>query len=687
MANEKGNVSVSTENIFPIIRKWLYSDRDIFLRELVSNSTDAISKLKKLVDLGETTITEDQDLKVSVILDKENNELIIEDNGIGMTAEEIKKYINQIAFSGAVDFVEKYKDKTSETAGIIGHFGLGFYSAFMVASKVRIDSLSYVEGSVAASWVSEDGMAYEMGDSDKTTRGTKITIDLSEDGHEFVDANKCREILNKYCAFMPFPIFFMDIKEEEEKEKRNKEKIIENAKKRIDKKAEKEKEKAEKKAKKKAEKEAAVDSSSDTTDVQDITQEETEKEEEPEYDFDSSEPTGPSQINDIHPLWLKNPKDCTDEEYKDFYRKAFSDYKEPLFWIHLNMDYPFNLKGILYFPQTDNAYESLEGRIKLFYNQVFVADNIKEVIPEFLFLLKGCIDCPDLPLNVSRSFLQNDGYVQKLSAHIIKKVADKLTSLFETSRESYDKYWNDIGVFVKYGCMREEKFFDKVKDIILLKTVDGELKALNDLGEKIYYTNDEKKQVAYVEMAKSKGKTVIIMDHELDNNFMSFMEYKNNKVKFVRIDAEIDGDEGPAERKEVIERLFRAATGNEKLEVSAKALGADALAAVLSETEESRRMQEMQKMYMKQMGGGGAGMDFASMFPVAQILVVNTDSPLVGKLSALFELPGKEDQVKDLALYIYELARLSHGSLDAQGMSAFLNRSTKIMTMMAEKLA
>ena len=686
MANEKGNVSVSTENIFPIIRKWLYSDRDIFLRELVSNSTDAISKLKKLVDLGEATITEDQDLKVSVTLDKENNELIIEDNGIGMTAEEIKKYINQIAFSGAVDFVEKYKDKTSETAGIIGHFGLGFYSAFMVASKVRIDSLSYIEGSVAASWESEDGMAYEMGDSDKTTRGTKITIDLSEDGHEFVDANKCREILNKYCAFMPFPIFFMDIKEEEEKEKRNKEKIIENAKKRIDKKAEKEKEKAEKKAKKKAEKDAAADSGSDTTNVQDITQEDTTEDvEEPEYDFDSSEPTGPSQINDVHPLWLKNPKDCTDEEYKDFYRKAFSDYKEPLFWIHLNMDYPFNLKGILYFPQTDNAYESLEGRIKLFYNQVFVADNIKEVIPEFLFLLKGCIDCPDLPLNVSRSFLQNDGYVQKLSAHIIKKVADKLTNLFETARESYDKYWNDIGVFVKYGCMREEKFFDKVKDIILLKTVDGELKALNDLGEKIYYTNDEKKQVAYVEMAKSKGKTVIIMDHELDNNFMSFMEYKNNKVKFVRIDAEIEGEEGPAERKEAIEKLFRAATGNEKLEIQAKSFGADALAAVLSETEESRRMQEMQKMYMKQMGGA-SGMDFASMFPVTQILVVNTDSPLVSKLSTLFELPGKEEQVKDLALYIYDLAKLSHGSLDAQGMSNFLARSTKIMSMMAEKL-
>lgn len=695
MANEKGNVSVSTENIFPIIRKWLYSDRDIFLRELVSNATDAILKLKKLMDLGETTLDKDQELKINVTLDKENKKLIVEDNGIGMTDEEIKKYINQIAFSGAVDFVEKYKDKSAETAGIIGHFGLGFYSAFMVADKVRIDSLSYVDGSVAASWESEDGMAYEMGGSDKTTRGTKITIDLSEDGHEFVDAAKCREILNKYCAFMPFPIFFMDIKEEEEKEKRNKEKIIENAKKRLEKEAETAKKKAEK-TKKKADKKAGIQTEEeagkidDTNSIKDITDEdesEDELDDEKVYDFNDSEPVGPSQINDIHPLWLKNPKECTDEEYKDFYRKAFSDYREPLFWIHLNMDYPFNLKGILYFPQTDNTYESLEGRIKLFYNQVFVADNIKEVIPDFLFLLKGCIDCPDLPLNVSRSFLQNDGYVQKLSTHIIKKVADKLTNLFETSRESFDKYWSDIGVFVKYGCMREEKFFDKVKDIILVKTVDGELKALNDLGEKIYYTNDEKKQVAYVDMARSKGKTVIIMDHELDNNFMSFMEYKNNKVKFIRIDAEIEGEEGPAERKEAIERLFRSATGDEKLQIQAKSFGADALAAVLSETEESRRMQEMQKMYMKQMGGGGSGMDFASMFPVAQILVVNTDSPLVGKLSALFEIPGKEAEVKELALYIYELARLGHGSLDAQGMSAFLNRSTKIMTMMAEHIS
>ncbi|MHB1485602.1 MAG: molecular chaperone HtpG [Saccharofermentanales bacterium] len=671
MTNEKGNVSVSTENIFPIIRKWLYSDRDIFLREMVSNSTDAIVKMKKLIDLGEAVIDKEQELHINVTLDSENRKLYIEDNGIGMTHDEIKKYINQIAFSGAVDFVEKYKDKTDETAGIIGHFGLGFYSSFMVASKVRIDSLSYVEGSAAASWESSDGMAYEMGDSDKNTRGTLITIELNDESCEFINADKCREILNKYCAFMPYPIYFMDVKEEAEKEKKNLDKAAEKAKKKAEKKAEK------KKAAEEAKKAAEEGGAGETPSAEESA------EEEPEYDY--SEPLGPVQINDIHPLWLKNPKDCTDEEYKAFYRKAFSDYREPLFWIHLNMDYPFNLKGILYFPQTDNTYESLDGRIKLFYNQVFVADNIKEVIPDFLFLLKGCIDCPDLPLNVSRSFLQNDGYVQKLSSHIIKKVADKLTSLFESSREDYDKYWSDIGVFVKYGCMKEEKFYDKVKDIILLKTVDNELKALKDCGEKIYYTNDEKKQVAYVDMAKSKGKTVMIMDHELDVNFMSFMEYKNNKVKFIRIDAEIEGEEGPAERKEVIEKIFRMATGDEKLQVQAKSFGEDSLAAVLSETEESRRMQEMQKMYMRQMGGG-AGMDFGAMFPVTQILVVNTDSRLVGKLSALFELPDKQDQVKELALHIYDLARLGHGSLDAQGMSAFLTRSTKIMSMMADKM-
>ncbi|MHB1454916.1 MAG: molecular chaperone HtpG [Saccharofermentanales bacterium] len=655
MTNEKGNVSVNTENIFPIIRKWLYSDRDIFLRELVSNATDAISKMKKLVDLGEASLSEEEAYSVKVVLDTKARLLTIEDNGIGMTHDEIKKYINQIAFSGAVDFVEKYKDKTADNSGIIGHFGLGFYSAFMVADLVRIDSLSYAEGSAAASWESSDGMAFEMGDSDKTGRGTMITISISEESAEFLTAGKCREILNKYCSFMPYPIFFTEV-EEETKKKEDREK------------------KAAEKLKKAAEKKAEVAEGSETAEA-------FEEDEFGEPDF-TADSDALQPINDTRPLWLKNPKDCTDEEYKKFYTKAFADYREPLFWIHLNMDYPFNLKGILYFPQTDNTYESLDGRIKLFYNQVFVADNIKEVIPDFLFLLKGCIDCPDLPLNVSRSFLQNDGYVQKLSTHIIKKVADKLTSIFENSREDFDKYWNDIGVFVKYGCMREEKFFDKVKDILLARTVDGNMTALKDLGEKIYYTNDEKKQVAYVNMAKEKGRTVVIMNHELDTNFMSFFEYKNNKVKFVRIDSEIEGEDGPAERKEAVEKLFRAASGDEKLEVQIKSLGENGLAAVLTETEESRRMQEMQKLYMKQLGNN-SGMDFATLFPVQQILVVNADSALVSRLSAMSEIPGKEDKAGRLGRYIYDLARLSHGSLDAAGMAEFLKQSTAILSELA----
>ncbi len=665
MAHEKGSVSVNTENIFPIIRKWLYSDRDIFLRELVSNAADAISKMKKLEDFGEAKLAEGESYAIRIGLDREARLLSIEDNGIGMTYEEIRKYINQIAFSGAMDFVEKYKDKTADAAGIIGHFGLGFYSSFMVADKVRIDTLSFAEGSEAASWESEDGMTYEMGGSDRSTRGTMITISLSEEASEFLTADKCREILRKYCSFMPYPIYFTDAEEEAEK--------AEDRRKRAEEKAKKKEEKEAKKAEDagKTGDEGGPDAASDEDGGEDL---------DDGSAFDEGEPR---PINDTHPLWLKNPKDCTDDEYRQFYYKAFADYREPLFWIHLNMDYPFNLKGILYFPQTDNTYESLDGRIKLFYNQVFVADNIKEVIPDFLFLLKGCIDCPDLPLNVSRSFLQNDGYVQKLSAHIIKKVADKLTGLFEESRSDFDKYWSDIGVFVKYGCMREEKFYDKVKDILIARTVDGPMAALKDLGEKIYYTNDEKKQVAYVEMAKAKGRTVVILDHELDPNFISFLEYKDRKVKFVRVDSEIEGDEAPAERRESFEKLFRAAAGDDKLEVQVKPLGENALAAVLTETEESRRMQEMQKLYMKQLGSK-ADMDYATLFPVRQILVVNSDSPVTGRLSALQEIPGKEEKAGALARQIYNLARLSHGSLDAAGMAEFLKQSTGIVAELAE---
>jgi len=647
MIQEKGNVSVSTENIFPIIRKWLYSDRDIFLRELVSNAADAISKLRRLGDLGEFERTDEDELRIRVTFDAAAGTLSVEDNGIGMTADEIKRYINQIAFSGVMDFVEKYKDKGAETGGIIGHFGLGFYSAFMVADKVRIDTLSWQPGSEAASWESEDGMAYEMGPSDYATRGSLITITLSDEGKEFLTSEKIREILNKYCNFMPYPIYFTDVAAEQAK--------------------------AEREAKAAAEK-AAKKSDQDVEEEID----------ELGYDEGADDKSIEKPINDVAPLWLKKPADCTDEEYKAFFRNTFHDYREPLFWIHLNMDYPFNLKGILYFPKTDNAYESLEGRIKIYYNQVFVADNIKEIIPEFLFLLKGTIDCPDLPLNVSRSFLQNDAYVSKLSSHIIRKVADKLTQLFNNQREDYNKYWQDIGVFVKYGMLREEKFYDKVKDIALFKTVDNEYKVLADLGDTLLYTPNPGQQVAYVQMAKARGLDVLIMDHELDNHFMSFIEYKNHGKRFKRVDAELGGSNGDAQRAEALGKLFRDQLGKEKLEVKVQTLGADALPAMIVESEESRRMQEMRKQFERMQGSGDDKTDIDSLFPLQQTLVINEDQPLVARLQALADIPGREEQVSLLVRQIYDLARLGHGSLSAEDMAEFLKRSSSLLAKLAE---
>ncbi len=651
MIQESGNVSVSTENIFPIIRKWLYSDRDIFLRELVSNAADANSKLKRLGDIGEFERPENDTLFIRVEFDSAAGTLSIEDNGIGMTVEEIRKYINQIAFSGVMDFVEKYQDKGASGGGIIGHFGLGFYSAFMVADKVRIDTLSYQAGAEAASWESEDGMAYVMGPSDRKTRGSLITLTLSDEGKEFLTGAKIREILEKYCSYMSYPIYFSDI----EADKKREEQAAEAA----------------------AKKAAAADSKDQVGDDQDIADELAD----PDIGADASakEKTGPQPINDLAPLWLKNPRDCTDEEYKTFYRRTFKDYREPLFWIHLNMDYPFNLKGILYFPKTDNAYESLEGRIKIYYNQVFVADNIKEIIPEFLFLLKGCIDCPDLPLNVSRSFLQNDAYVSKLSSHIIRKVADKLSQLFQNQRADYEKYWQDIGVFVKYGMMREEKFFEKVKDIALFKTVDNQFKVLADLGDTLMYTPDPGQQVAYVQMAKARGMEVLVMDHELDNHYMSFIEFKNQGKHFKRVDAELGGAEGDASRVDDLSRLFRTATGKEKLDVKVQSLGADALPAMILESEESRRMQEMRRQFEKMQGSGDEKMDIDSLFPLQQILVINQDQPVVGRLQALSDIPGKEEQAKVLACQIYDLARLGHGSLSAEDMAVFLKRSSTLL--------
>ena len=677
MIQESGNVSVNTENIFPIIRKWLYSDRDIFLRELVSNAADASAKLRRLSAIGEYELAENEALVIKVIFDSELGTLVVEDNGIGMTADEIRKYINQIAYSGVMDFVDKYKDKGAESGGIIGHFGLGFYSSFMVSDKVRIDTLSYQAGAEAASWESEDGMAYVMSDSDRTERGSRITLYLSDEGKEFLTGSKIREILEKYCSFMPYPIYFSDVVADEAAEKARVERAKEDAKKKADKKAEKAKKKADKKAEKKAEAAAEdLDADLDSNLTDDL-------DEDFDAEDDFNKPAEPKPLNDVSPLWLKNPRDCTDEEYKSFYTKTFHDYREPLFWIHLNMDYPFNLKGILYFPKTDNAYESLEGRIKIYYNQVFVADNIKEIIPEFLFLLKGTIDCPDLPLNVSRSFLQNDAYVNKLSTHIVRKVADKLTQLFNNQRDDYNKYWQDIGVFVKYGMMREDKFYDKVKDIALLKTVDGEFKVLGDLTDSLLYTPDPKQQVAYVQIAKARDLTVLVMDHELDNHFMSFIEYKNPGKKFKRVDAELGGTDVDTMHAEALTALFRKVSGKEKLEVKVQSLGASALPAMILESEESRRMQEMRKQFERMSGSGEDKMDIDNLFPLQLSLVINDDQPLVNRVQALSDIPGKEEQADLLARQIYDLARLGHGSLTADDMAEFLKRSTEVLNMLA----
>jgi molecular chaperone HtpG len=635
MNKETGNISVNTENIFPIIRKWLYSDRDIFLRELVSNAADAIAKLKRLEAIGEFAWPQGEEAAIEVVFDAEESTLTVEDNGIGMTADEIRKYINQIAFSGVMDFVEKYQDKGAESSGIIGHFGLGFYSAFMVSDRVRIDTLSFQPDAEAASWQSEDGMSYEMADSERAGRGSRVTLTLSEEGREFLDAAKIQEILEKYCSFMPYPIYFTDVA---------------------------------------AERAAAVKGA-------DAKKTEAGADEPAQDEADTAETAAPAArqpLNDVAPLWQKNPRDCTDEEYKAFFRKTFHDFRDPLFWIHLNMDYPFNLKGILYFPQTDNVYESLEGRIKIYYNQVFVADNIKEIIPEFLFLLKGCIDCPDLPLNVSRSFLQNDAYVGKLSGHIIRKVADKLVQLFQNQRADYEKYWQDIGVFVKYGMLREEKFYDKVKEIALFKTVDGTFKVLPDLGDTLLYTPDPSQQVAYVQMAKARGLDVLVMDHEIDNHFMSFIEYKNQGKRFKRVDAELGGREGDTSRLDALTSVFRKASGLEKLEVKVQALGADALPAMIHESEESRRMQEMRKQF-ERMQGGGDKSDIDNLFPLQQTLVVNQDQPLVGRMLALAEVPGQEETASLIARQIYDLARLGHGSLAAADMAEFLKRSAALL--------
>ncbi|HHU89959.1 MAG TPA: molecular chaperone HtpG [Clostridiaceae bacterium] len=616
MINEKGNISIQTENIFPIIKKWLYSEKDIFLRELVSNASDAISKLKKLSDIGETKLPEDYKPRITVSVNKEKGTLAISDNGIGMTAEEVKKYINQIAFSGAKDFIEKYKDKTDEQQ-IIGHFGLGFYSAFMVSSKVRIDTLSYQEGQSAVAWESEGDTEYIMEGSDKKEIGTTVTLFVADDSKEFLDTWKVREVLRKYFAFLQYEIYLIDENEKKEDKK--------------------------------------------------------DKEEKP--------------INNTSPLWLKNPRDCTDEEYKNFYHEVFTDFNDPLFWIHINMDYPFNMKGIIYFPKLKHEFETIEGKIKLFYNQVFVADNIKEVIPEFLMLLKGCLDCPDLPLNVSRSFLQNEGYVDRISAHITKKVADKLQLLFKKDRENYEKYWEDINPFVKYGCMREPKFFERVKDILIYKTINDKfltqeeyLEENKESDNKIYYVNDEKQQAQYVRMFKENGMDAVILNTMIDTHFISFMEVENKDVKFLRVDADIidnmkdknSKEEDNKGLQEKLKKIIKEATGKDKLKIKVEGLKSESTPAVILLSEESRRFKEMSRSF-------GGNINTADLFPDEETLVLNSNNTIVKKIAELYEEENRKEDALTVANHIYDLALLNHRQLEPDAMVKFIERSNSLL--------
>ncbi len=602
MLKENGNISIHTENIMPIIKKWLYSDKDIFIRELISNGCDAINKLERLVTFGEATVEESK-YEVTVSLNKEEKTIKFIDNGIGMT--------------GAEEFLSKYKDKIDEGKGIIGHFGLGFYSAFMVSEKVEIDTLSYKEGEEAVKWICEGGTEYEIESSERTSRGTTVTLYISEDSNEFLDYYKLRQIIKKHCNFFPVEIYLID--ENEKKDDKDSEKDIEK-----------------------------------------------------------------TPLNDTKPLWMKAPKDCTDEEYKEFYRKVFNEYNDPLFWIHMNVDYPFNLKGILYFPKLKHEFEATEGEVKLYNKQVFVADNIKEVIPEFLLLLKGVIDCEDIPLNVSRSFLQKDSNVSKVSRHIVNKVADKLTSLFKNHRDEYNNFWKDINIFIKYGCLRDEKFYDKVKDILIFKTTNGDHVTLKQYLEnnkenhdkKVIYVNDEKQQSQYIKMLKDNNLEAVILNTTLDSHFITLMESKEEGVQFSRIDSDLTEilkadaiDESPEENK-AIEEIFKNSINKEQLKISIEPIKTEEVPAMITLSEQSRRMAEMSVMF----GGGDM-----SMFPKEETLVVNSSNPLIKKLFNLSKDENKKDLVNDICNHVYDLAMISHGQLGADEMSDFIKRSNDLL--------
>ncbi len=684
MAVKKGTLSIDSENIFPIIKKWVYSDHDIFVRELVSNGCDAITKLKKLDMMGEYELPEGYKPKIEVIVNPEEKTMKFIDNGLGMTAEEVEEYITQIAFSGATQFLEKYKDKTTDDE-MIGHFGLGFYSAFMVADEVQIDTLSYKEGAKPVHWASQGGTEYEMQEGNKTTVGSEITLFLNEDSLEFANEYRAREVLERYCSFMPVEIFLSKANAEPEYDTIDEADVL------------------------------------DTDTVVEHITEEPKEGEEGEPKQKAKIVRRPVSISDTHPLWTKNPSECTKDDYIDFYRKVFMDYKEPLFWIHLNMDYPFNLKGILYFPKINTEYDSIEGKIKLYNNQVFIADNIKEVIPEFLMVLKGVIDCPDLPLNVSRSALQNDGFVNKVADYISKKVADKLNGMFKTDRENYEKYWDDISPFIKFGCLKDEKFGEKMKNSMLYKNLDHKYMTLEDIikeakGEeadaakteeakaeetktdaeeskdadakeeektRIFYVTDEVQQSQYINMFKAQGQDAIILTHNIDSAFITYLEQKHQEVQFLRIDADVHDslkDEVAEDEKEEFQKttdslveIFRKELGNEKLDVKVEKLKDENVASMAVLSEENRRMQEMMKMY------GMGGMD-ASMFGSQATLVLNANHPLVQFLVANKDSKNASVICKQL----YDLAMLAHKPLSPEEMTAFVKRSNDIMMLLTK---
>ena len=641
MALKQGSISIDTENIFPIIKKWLYSDKDIFIRELISNGCDAVSKHKRLVSLGETA-GDDKPYKITVAVSKKNKTLSFSDNGIGMTADEIDKYINQVAFSGAEDFFNKYKDKMEESNDIIGHFGLGFYSAFMVSSNVEIDTLSFATGAKPIRWQSADGMQFEITeDGTRTERGTTITLTLAEDSEEFLDEYHLRSIIKKYCSFLPVEIYVENTDKLEEEAKKKAEEVA-----------------------KKAEEGADNETS----------------EEEPKEEIK------PVPLNDTNPLWLKSPKDCTDEEYIKFYQQVFNVFDEPLFWIHLNVDYPFNLKGILYFPKLKNEFELVEGKVKLYNNQVFVADNIKEVIPEFLLLLKGVIDCPDLPLNVSRSFLQNDRDVSKISKHIVKKVADKLKSLCKNEREKYESFWDDIQVFIKYGCLKDEGFYDKIKEYILYKDLDGKYITLKDYLEyakdkhenKVFYVVDKEQQSQYIKLFKEYDLNAVILDCTIDNNFITFLEYKESGVRFKRIDSDLsdvlkDKDEEKDENAdEEIVNFFKEKIGDRVQKYSVESLKKEDTPAVILISEESRRMMEMQSRF--------AGLDYGFDLKEEKTLVINDRNPLIKKVLSLRDDETKKEAVDVICNQIVDLALLANKELGAEELDLFIKRSNELMS-------